>query len=622
MVLLDCSKMSMKNGSKDISTLQTELKKQGFYKRQIDTVYGSYTRQAVKDFQRKYNLVVDGVFGPLTCKKLNEVAENGTSSSTSVDATTQTNLSTTSYFDCPKISLKLNSRGDNVSRLQTILKELKYYTRQVDKEFGQYTEQAVKSFQSAYKLKVDGWFASETCKKLTEVATSKGITVTGVGNDGPVVYTVPEYARQTTATLTVYPEVVVLPESELDEETNTTTVLEGSTTTDTNFDCSKISLKRGSTGDDVKKLQTILKARGYYTRQIDGSFGKYTETAVKKLQSAQGNTPDGWFGEKTCNKLQNTSTTSNSATGTADEKQKNYIITDIKQTPQISNDMDAMTHEITLQTPYTQDKLNHIRKLQKTHFEYKKDAELIFEHDGFINEIKMSQEDEAYLIELQLVGYAVFLDTTVSFEKTAKRSELIQELCALVGLNAEVDTTGLVDDEFTIKVQQATTGGGEGLTQLNGDDCTGHMQTNSLSAWSNDIDKCGGNTKIGNSSANYAQDTKGMSAKDAIMSIYNRFQYGKPGNSSIYWDNEVCPQKLWNKDGTVYGNCADISRLVKCMGEVHGLKVGIKHAPDHYYNLIEYEGKVYTFDCCYKSKRGWYAGEKNNTLVFFNGPWG
>lgn len=622
MALFDCSKINMKNGSKDITTLQKELQKMGYYSKKLDTDYGYYTKQAVKSFQKKYGLQVDGVFGPVSCKKMNEVLEK----TDTTNKTSTTNVSTASVFDCPKISLKKGSTGSEVTKLQTYLKQLNYYTREIDGDFAEYTESAVKQFQSAQKLKVDGWFAQETCKKLTEVVLSRNLVATTTASSSStattqkVVNTVHEYARQVTCKLLVYPEVVVLPE--LVENGQTKSVTGGSTSSDTNFDCTKIDLHRGSKGNDVTKLQTILKARGYYTRQIDGDFGEYTEKAVKKLQKAQGNSQDGQFGPKTCQKLQGVSSTSNNATNTANKKATTYTITDIKATPNITDDMEALSHEITLQTPYSSEKMAHIRKLQKTHFEMAKDYETTYTHDGYINEVKIMQSDDSTFIELQIVGYTVFLDTTVEFEKTAKRSELIKDLGALAGLKVDIDTTGFVDSEYTIKVQKATTeGGGEGLTQLSGSDCTGHMQTNQLSAWSNDIDKCGGNTKIGNSSANYAQDTKGMTGKEAILSIYNRFQYGKPGNSSVYRDNEVCPQKLWNKNGTVYGNCADISRLVKCMGEVHGMKVGIKHAPDHYYNLIEYEGKVYTFDCCFKSKRGWYAGEKNNTLCFFNGPW-
>ena len=52
-------------------------------------------------------------------------------------------------------------------------------------------------------------------------------------------------------------------------------------------------LKRGSKGDDVKRLQEALKL------YPDGIFGKLTEEAVKQFQTKYGLTPDGIVGEKT-----------------------------------------------------------------------------------------------------------------------------------------------------------------------------------------------------------------------------------------------------------------------------------------------------------------------------------
>lgn len=71
------------------------------------------------------------------------------------------------------------------------------------------------------------------------------------------------------------------------------------------LDCSKINLRVGSTGKNVETLQRILKEKKYYNGKIDGLFGELTEKGVKQLQKAQGNTPDGWFGPKTCKKLNN-----------------------------------------------------------------------------------------------------------------------------------------------------------------------------------------------------------------------------------------------------------------------------------------------------------------------------
>ena len=88
------------------------------------------------------------------------------------------------------------------------------------------------------------------------------------------------------------------------------------------MDCTKVNLRKGSKGDTVKELQTKLKELGYYDGKIDGDYGELTEEAVKKLQTAQGNTPDGWFGSKTCQKLQTktitktTSTLKKGSTGT------------------------------------------------------------------------------------------------------------------------------------------------------------------------------------------------------------------------------------------------------------------------------------------------------------------
>ncbi|HHY81347.1 MAG TPA: N-acetylmuramoyl-L-alanine amidase, partial [Clostridiales bacterium] len=46
-------------------------------------------------------------------------------------------------------------------------------------------------------------------------------------------------------------------------------------------------LRRGSKGDTVKELQEKLKKLGYYTGEIDGSYGPLTEAAVKAFQKDQ-----------------------------------------------------------------------------------------------------------------------------------------------------------------------------------------------------------------------------------------------------------------------------------------------------------------------------------------------
>ncbi|WP_129599202.1 spore cortex-lytic enzyme [Anaerophilus nitritogenes] len=53
-----------------VKTVQNKLKQWGYYNGPIDSVYGGGTFEAVKAFQRKNGLAVDGVVGNETAKKL------------------------------------------------------------------------------------------------------------------------------------------------------------------------------------------------------------------------------------------------------------------------------------------------------------------------------------------------------------------------------------------------------------------------------------------------------------------------------------------------------------------------------------------------------------------------
>ncbi|KYC42710.1 peptidoglycan-binding protein [Scytonema hofmannii PCC 7110] len=58
-------------------------------------------------------------------------------------------------------------------------------------------------------------------------------------------------------------------------------------------------LQPGSTGTEVKTLQTSLKKLGYYNGEIDGKYGTVTSLAVAKFQQARGLVADGVFGTVT-----------------------------------------------------------------------------------------------------------------------------------------------------------------------------------------------------------------------------------------------------------------------------------------------------------------------------------
>lgn len=61
--------------------------------------------------------------------------------------------------------------------------------------------------------------------------------------------------------------------------------------------------RRGSTGTEVRNIQTRLKQWGYLNGSVDGIYGAKTEEAVKKFQRNNGLTPDGIAGPATLAKI-------------------------------------------------------------------------------------------------------------------------------------------------------------------------------------------------------------------------------------------------------------------------------------------------------------------------------
>lgn len=67
----------------EVRQIQEKLKRWGYYNGNVDGIFGSQTLEAVKYFQRKNGLTVDGIAGPATLKAMGIYSANSSSSSSS-----------------------------------------------------------------------------------------------------------------------------------------------------------------------------------------------------------------------------------------------------------------------------------------------------------------------------------------------------------------------------------------------------------------------------------------------------------------------------------------------------------------------------------------------------------
>ncbi|MBQ8200416.1 MAG: peptidoglycan-binding protein [Clostridia bacterium] len=235
----------------DVKAVQQRLTELGYYTRTIDGKYGSGTIAAMKAFQSRNGLKVDGVCGPNTILVLY--------SSTAIDAGSSITTPPDDFpLGKPTRILRPGYSGDDVKSVQYQLQLLGYYNGTIDGKYGSGTVAAVKYFQARNGLTVDGKVGSNTADKLYS-----DVAVPSDGLDGSAT---PAPTDQVTAT-------------------------------------PSRTLRLGSEGDDVILLQTRLLELGYLTGTVDGVFGSATGAAVAAFQLRNGLSADGVAGTKTYKKL-------------------------------------------------------------------------------------------------------------------------------------------------------------------------------------------------------------------------------------------------------------------------------------------------------------------------------
>ena len=215
----------------------------------MDGIFGSGTAAAVRAFQRRYGLTVDGIVGRATWTELYDQfrsiqSDNGTPNA------------------YPGTALRQGSSGQNVRLVQfwlkiarTVYQSLSNVT--VDGIFGPATTAAVRRFQTYFGLTSDGVVGRTTWNKLYEVYND-------IAN------------RLLSSSLRPgeYPGL----------------------------------LRSGSSGTAVRELQFYLYLMSAYQSSIpsvsiDGRFGAATEAAVRAYQRFAGLTVDGIVGRKTWDSL-------------------------------------------------------------------------------------------------------------------------------------------------------------------------------------------------------------------------------------------------------------------------------------------------------------------------------
>lgn len=150
----------------DVKDIQIALNIHG-YKLVVDGDFGAKTDAAVKDFQKKNKLTVDGIVGPKTREALNKSVSVPTPAPAPKPVPTVVNYP--QYAGTP---LKKGSKGTQVRLAQQRLKE-RGWSISVDGDFGAGTEKVVKAFQKEKGLTQDGVIGSNTWKALWETKVTK-----------------------------------------------------------------------------------------------------------------------------------------------------------------------------------------------------------------------------------------------------------------------------------------------------------------------------------------------------------------------------------------------------------------------------------------------------------------
>ncbi|MBU7583800.1 MAG: peptidoglycan-binding protein [Nostoc sp. TH1S01] len=174
------------------------------------------------------------------------------------------------------LALERGDQGPSVRNLQQKLQQAGFYQAPVTQVYDFPTEEAVRRFQKAAGLPVDGVVGATTLQKLDN------------------------WRKSSASSQAKKPTVVRTTQTTRVAAANTPTQ---KTTTQATKRINSQYLKKGDEGEDVRTLQEKLRVAGYYYGNATGIFGPITEESVKRFQEAYKLNVDGIVGPATLSKL-------------------------------------------------------------------------------------------------------------------------------------------------------------------------------------------------------------------------------------------------------------------------------------------------------------------------------
>ncbi|AFZ16343.1 peptidoglycan-binding domain-containing protein [Allocoleopsis franciscana] len=272
----------------EVMALQQRLQRLGYFNGPTTGYYGPLTKQAVLRYQRAKGLAADGVVGTSTKSALQGQRKQA--------------------VEEPSHPIwKIGDRDSKVGEIQKILAD-SGYPSSTNGVFDQETQEAVRLFQQAKGLKVDGIVGKETLTALSDKSESRTLANESNPDELKLNQPKPDEFKLNQPT----PDEVTLNQPKPDELTLNQPKPDGKKSirwesieepeTQAVDESTKSFWQIGDRGSKVSEIQKQLATAGFQN-DANGVFDIKTQEAVRLFQRSKGLKVDGIVGEQTLTAL-------------------------------------------------------------------------------------------------------------------------------------------------------------------------------------------------------------------------------------------------------------------------------------------------------------------------------